>query len=119
MKVALNDQFAMKILHFMKKYIILRKNCTEVVKIQGKKIVNCQLIKLNCQFDNIGNALSNIIIDNKLPKFGPYSGSVSGSMGMIIYLHKIEKESEGKLDCFAVLYKMTTSNYAFASFEIG
>ena len=35
-----------------------------MVEIQRKKIVNCQLIKLNCQLDNIGNTLWNIIIDN-------------------------------------------------------
>ena len=64
MTIALNDQFAMKKLHFYEKIHNFEKKCTEVVKIWRKKIVNCQLIKLNCQFDNVGNALSNIIIDN-------------------------------------------------------
>ena len=35
-----------------------------MVKNRKPKIVSYQLIKSNCQFDNILNALSDIIIDN-------------------------------------------------------
>ena len=49
---------------FWEKYEILRSNLIKVVEVQRKKIVNYQLIKQNCLFDNIGNALSNIIAVN-------------------------------------------------------
>ena len=40
------------------------ENLLIMVKNRKPKIVSYQLIKSNCQFDNIVNALSDIIIDN-------------------------------------------------------
>ena len=48
-----------------------------MVEIQKKKIVNYQLIKLNCQFDNIGNASSNTIIE-KIIKVWALMGAQTG-----------------------------------------
>ena len=51
----------------MKIFAFLWKN----TKFRDTIVQNCQLIKLNCQFDDIGNALSGIIIDKIVRVWAP------------------------------------------------
>ena len=54
----------LKFFHFYEKIHKFEKQLYKSGQNMEKEIFNCQLIKLNCQFDYIGNALSNIVIDN-------------------------------------------------------